>query len=115
MKDNNQEFRRAVNEVLSTIKLKSYQLQVSQTILMFMLMHLRKNEIPMSNCDRQVLDMYDKVMNSDNVEQAEAHFIGLADKFTQSLGLGDFESLKKNYHEFLKDDDTNMGDFYHAE
>lgn len=110
MDENNQQFRRAVNHVVASIKLKTYQLQVSETIIAFMGMHLQQNNIPMTSSDREIIEMYEKVMNSDNVEQAEAYFIGLADKFCNTLGFGDFESLKNNYSSFLEEDNNNTGD-----
>lgn len=98
MSDSDQNFHKVFGQVIGEIKLKSYQLHVCETIIAFLSTHLKFNNIPMSSTDKSIMEMYVKVLSSTNIEQAEAHFIGLADKFCQDLGLGDFESVKNKFH-----------------
>lgn len=109
--NDNPELRKALSQIIAEIKLRNYQIQICEFIIMFMSMHLNKNGIGMNDADKQVMDMFDKIMNSSNFEQAEAHFVGLADKFCNDLGLGDYETLKKNLSSLNENNTNEEGDF----
>lgn len=101
---------RMITSATSEINLRKYQLKVCEIMVAVLNMQLAMNKIPLTDTDKQIMEMYDKVMNSRNVEQAEAHFIGLADKFCNSLGLGDFDSLKSKFDSGMNPF-TDQGDF----
>lgn len=97
---------RIITTAAADIKLKDYQLKVCETVVMYLSQLLAQNNVAHTQVELDTMQMYHKVMNSDNAEQAEAHFVGLADKFCQQLGLGDFDSLSKKFSNYKENNDV---------
>ena len=100
------EAMRLVTSIASEMRLKQYQLKVCETVILYLSQLLAENNIPHTQVELDTMQMYHKVMNCDNAEQAEAHFVGLADKFCQQLGLGDFDSLSKKFSNYKENNDV---------
>ena len=98
--DMQNEARTLLLEAASELSLLKYQLGIAQTIIDFLSVRLVAENINCTNTDERIMEVYSKVMNAKSYEQAEAHFMSLADELSQSLGFMDFDSLKKNIGSF---------------
>lgn len=98
--DMQNEARTLLLEAASELSLLKYQLGIAQTIIGFLSVRLVAEKINMTEIDQKIMESYNKVMNSRSYEQAEAHFMSLADELSQKLGFTDFDSLKKNIGSF---------------
>lgn len=99
--ENKNEIRSLLLEAASELGLLKYQLNVCQAIIGYISARLFVEKIPASDIDAKIMETYNKVMNAKSYEQAEAHFVGLADKICNEIGIGDFDSFKKSMDSFL--------------
>lgn len=88
---------RAANELIATLKLREYQLRISNIYNLYLSSILSKSGISPTNSDQMVIDAVNKVYAASNLEQAEAHFHTLADKFSETLGFVSFDDFKNQF------------------
>ena len=98
---NQNEVRSLLLEAASELALLKYQLGVSQAIVGYISARLFIEKVPASDIDAKIMETYNKVINAKSYEQAEAHFVSLADKICNEIGIGDFDSFKKSMDSFL--------------
>jgi len=88
---------RAANELICNLKLREYQLRISSIYISYLTNILIKNGVRPTEADLDVFEAVQKVYGSDNIEQAEAHFMTLADKFSENLGFTNFDEFKNQF------------------
>ena len=99
--ENKNEIRSLLLEAASELGLLKYQLNVSQAIISYISARFSIENLPETDIDAKIMETYNKVMNAKTYEQAEAHFVSLADKICNEIGIGDFECFKKSMESFL--------------
>lgn len=88
---------RAANELICNLKLREYQLRISSIYISYLTNILIKNGVRPTEADLDVFEAVQKVYGSDNIEQAEAYFMTLADKFSENLGFTNFDEFKNQF------------------
>lgn len=85
--------QRSLIDSCNSLKLLEYKMTIADTVIMYLTAKMDQNNVPMTDSDRNILDMYSKVSIANSYEIAEAHFMGVTDSFSKEAGFDSFDDL----------------------